>query len=98
MPTPKNALAPLNNDEPAPATEPAAVVPVQAALDASETKVQMNRYRRTEAALKAQPKVPVRVPEDTTVQINTYGFFIKAKTTVMVPQQVYDILVEAGRI
>lgn len=97
---------PAKNDSPLPPLEaddneqPVAktVSAAESKLDAAAKRSQQNRIRRTEAALAKQERVPVRVPLDTTVMINGVGFYIKGKTTVKVPQQVYDLLVETGRI
>lgn len=89
-------LPPLEDEDEQPIAK--TVSAAEARLDAAAKRAQMNRMKRTEAALAAQPKVPVRVPKDTTVQINGVGFYIKGKTTVQVPQQVYDTLIQADRI
>jgi len=65
------------------------------AVDRAEAQTVFNRMRKHFAK---QPKVTVRVQEDTTVQINGYGFLIKGKTRVEVPEQVAQILEESGRI
>lgn len=83
------------------ADKEAASAPVGAAADIEDGATRLvfdNDLLRTEAALKAQPKVTVKCHEDTHVQINGYSFYIKAKTKVQVPQQVAEILEEAGRI
>jgi len=66
--------------------------------DAADKRVHENDLARIQRALAAQPKVTVKVQEDTYVGINGYPFLIKGKTKVSVPQQVADILEEAGRI
>ena len=77
------------------AAEPAAEPdPVRAADKARHR----SDIAKTQADLKKQKKVVVRVQEDTYVGINGYGFRIKGKTKVEVPEQVADILEEAGRI
>ena len=43
------------------------------------------------------PKVRVRTTEDARVQINGYTFQIKARTPVMVPELVAQVLDESGR-
>lgn len=57
-----------------------------------------NDLARITKSLMAQPKVSVKLQEDTYVGINGYPFLIKGKERVSVPQQVADILEEAGRI
>lgn len=97
---------PPRNDSPLPPLEePADSQPIgqtvsasESQLDAAAKRSQDNRMRRTQAALAKQPRVEVRVPKDTTVMINGVGFRIKGKTTVKVPEQVRDTLIEAGRI
>jgi hypothetical protein len=79
----------------------AQVGPAAATADIEDgaTRVEFeNDLSRTKKALEAQPKVQVKVQEDTLVSINGYQFLIKAKTKVAVPQQVAEILEEAGRI
>jgi hypothetical protein len=66
--------------------------------DAADRRAHESDIARTKAALAAQPKVTVKVQEDTYVGINGYGFLIKGKTKVEVPEQVAEILEEAGRI
>ena len=43
------------------------------------------------------PKVRVRTTEDAFVQVNGYSFRIKARTPVMVPELVAEILEQSGR-
>ena len=59
----------------------------------------------TKAALDAQPKRTIRLVKAgknesnyETVQINGYTFQIRRGDEVQVPQTVYDILAEAGKI
>ena len=49
------------------------------------------------AAFAKQPRVEIRLPEDTTVLINGCGFYIKGKESVKVPEQVRDYLISIGR-
>lgn len=67
-------------------------------VTAADTARARSAYVRQRDFLKAQPKVRIRVPEDTFVQINGYGFHIAKKQWVEVPEQVAEILAEAGRI
>jgi len=67
-------------------------------IDGADRAAFENDLSRTGKFLAAQPKVVVKVQEDTYVAINGYGFHIKGKTKVAVPQDVANILEEAGRI
>jgi hypothetical protein len=80
-----------------PATAPGRA-PAPADVTSADRKQFESQLKATEAALKAQPKVKIRVPEDTRVQINGYGMYIAAKQWVEVPQQVAELLEEAGRL
>jgi hypothetical protein len=46
----------------------------------------------------SRPKVTIKTREDEWVQVNGYTFIIQAGQRVEVPQDVADILEEAGRI
>ena len=65
---------------------------------ASELNRQKSDFERMRAHLAKQPKVRVRLREDTFAQLNGYTFLIKANQPVMVPEQVYELLVNAGRV
>ena len=67
-------------------------------FSSDEVRRQKNDFARTRDALRRMPKVRIRVQEETVVQLNGYGFQIAAKTWVEVPQEIADILEEAGRI
>lgn len=92
---PKDPLAPLDTDPSPAGTTIPSPAPV---LAGAEKKAHESKFQRIKAALAAQPKVRIRVPVDTFVQINGYGFWIMGKQSVEVPQQVADVLAEAGRI
>lgn len=65
---------------------------------ASELRRQKSDFSRMRDHLAKQPKVRVRVQEDTFAQLNGYTFLIKAGESVMVPEQVYELLLNAGRV
>jgi hypothetical protein len=46
----------------------------------------------------SRPKVTIKVPDDTWVQLNGYTFIVKGGERVAVPDEVANILEEAGRI
>lgn len=69
-----------------------------AAPTAEDESAQRNRFSIMKAHLAKQPKVRVRVREETTVQLNGYTFVIAPNVSVMVPEQVEEILIESGRI
>lgn len=90
-----NPLPPLEADED---SQPIGkVVRSEAQLDAAASKAQKNRTERQMAAFAKQPRVEIRLAEDTTVLINGCGFYIKGKETVKVPEQVRDYLISIGR-
>ena len=64
----------------------------------ADEKVHKNVYTATRAALMAQPKVRVRLREETFVSVNGVNFQLGSKEWLDVPEQVADILAEAGRI
>lgn len=63
----------------------------------ADTALHRNIFQRTKAALEKQPKVWVRCQRDETVQINGYTYQIKGGERVQVPEQVAELLYEAGR-
>lgn len=90
-------------DKEAPVEEPAEEVQMTASTAEPETSGSdraafESDLARTQKALAKQKKVTVKVQEDTYVAINGYGFLIQGKTKVQVPEQVAEILEEAGRI
>jgi hypothetical protein len=80
--------------------DPEMISPTPAAvqMDSADRNAFESSYKATERSLQAQKKVRIRVPVDTRVQINGYGFYLAGKQWVEVPQQVADILEEAGRL
>lgn len=64
----------------------------------AEVQRQKSDFARMRDHLAKQPKIRVRLREDTFAQLNGYTFLIKANEPVMVPEQVYDLLVNAGRV
>lgn len=93
--TSKSPLAP---EVSVPEVGPMPSVDLDEVIGSDDKKRHQNKHDRTAEALSKQPKERVRVSEDTRVQINGYGFNIKGKTSVEVPEQVARILAEAGRI
>lgn len=67
-------------------------------FSSDEIRQQKNEFARMRDHLKTQPRVRIRVREETVVQVNGYGFQIAPNAWVEVPQQIADILEEAGRI
>lgn len=76
----------------------ATVAPGAEGATGAELNRQKSDFDRMQAHLAKQPKIRVRLREDTFAQLNGYTFLIKANQPVMVPEQVYDLLVEAGRV
>ena len=66
-----------------------------ASEDEKATQVTEEYMRKYYAA---QPKVSVKCAEDQWVQVNGYTFVIKKGERVMVPEDIFKILDEAGRI
>lgn len=64
----------------------------------AEVQRQRSDFARMRDHLAKQPKIRVRLREDTFAQLNGYTFLIKADQPVMVPEQVYELLVNAGRV
>lgn len=64
----------------------------------AEVQRQRSDFVRMRDHLAKQPKIRVRLREDTFAQLNGYTFLIKADQPVMVPEQVYELLVNAGRV
>jgi alanine racemase len=63
--------------------------------DAKNDKMSIEYMRQHFAK---QDRVSIKCAEDQWVQINNYTFAIKKGERVMVPQDVFDILDQAGRI
>lgn len=90
----------MANANPKPAQETteqaskAGVAPIQ--LTGSERKQRQSTIDRMRDMFAAQPKVRVRLAEDTPVQINGYKFMIKGKVTVEVPELVAEVLEQSG--
>lgn len=82
-------------EAPAPAPAPA---PGKPAVNKAEFAEIENDLKRMENHFAGQKRVEIKVQEDTYVAVNGYGFQIQGKTRVKVPEQVRDILEEAGRI
>src|SRR5690242_4098724 len=76
--------------------------PAEAAVgDGPEVAAQQSRIDEMRAHFAKQPKVRIRIRKeegDQTVQINGYTFWIKAGERVDVPEQVAQILEDAGLI
>jgi len=71
---------------------------VAAVTGGDDTHAYDNEYARTVRSLKAQPTVRVKIPKGGEyVQINGWRWWIE-EGRVEVPQQVADLLEEAGRI
>lgn len=68
--------------------------------ETSEAAIHMNHKAAMKAHLDAQPKVPVKIHADgdVFVQANGYGYIIKPKVTVHVPQQIAEMLEAADYI
>lgn len=64
----------------------------------AEVQRQRSDFARMRDHLAKQSKIRVRLREDTFAQLNGYTFLIKADQPVMVPEQVYELLVNAGRV
>lgn len=65
---------------------------------AADEAVHRSVYQRTRDALMKQPKQRIRLTERTFCSINGVNFDLPAKEWLDVPEQVADILAEAGRI
>ena len=63
-----------------------------------EAKVQVHKSQVMKAHLAKQPKVRVRLQRDTVVVMNGHTIHIQGGHSVMVPQQVAELLEESGRI
>lgn len=98
----KQPLAPLapalTGDDPDDIAVGSTVAALEPPITAAERRAHQSQFQATEASLKKQPKVRIRLPEDTLVQINGYGFWIQGKVPVDVPEQVAEVLAGAGRI
>lgn len=77
---------------------PAVAEQVPAGVTGLDEKAFKTRYQTQKAYFEAQPRVQVRLPNDEFVQINGFGFQIKGKENVSLPQDVVDLLIEAGRL
>ena len=77
--------------------DPTAEAP-PAGSSVSDRAVQKSRFQKMREHFAAQRKVPVRLQEDTFVQVNGYTFQIKGKERVMVPEQIGDLLIESGLV
>lgn len=67
--------------------------------DGPETIAHASMIDRMREHFAKQPKVQIRIRKedgDQTVQVNGYTFWIKAGEKVLVPEQIADILQEAG--
>lgn len=73
------------------------VIVENAQVDGATAREGAAAISSTRAALAAQPKVRIRLQEDTFVGINGHPFIIKAKEWVEVPQTVAEILEQGGR-
>lgn len=71
---------------------------IEDTMTGAEISRQKSDFARMRDHLAKQPKVRVRLNEDTFAQLNGYTFQIKGGVPVFVPEQVYDLLVEAGRV
>lgn len=79
------------------ADEPAAPE-VPADVDASDMRTGDVVRGSTRAALMAQPKVRVRLREDTFVAVNGYPFRLAGREWIEVPQTVAEILEQGDRL
>lgn len=55
-------------------------------------------YQRQRDFLMAQPRTRIRVQEETFVSVNGVNFVLEPKVWLDVPEQIAEILAEAGRI
>jgi hypothetical protein len=93
----QNQTAAPSTDAPAPSTQEAsAPAPAPSPAPANDNVTHKSRFVKMREHFAAQRKVPVRLQEDQFVQVNGYSFAIKGKERVMVPEQIYDMLVESG--
>lgn len=77
---------------------PAVVSPTAVEFSGDDRKRHESRITRQKEFLAGQRKVPVKVKTDTFIQINGYTMQLQPNVKVMVPEQVAEILEEAGRI
>lgn len=70
----------------------------QTYVTGSEVEAQRSAYVKMRDHLAKQPKVRVRLNEDTLVQLNGWTVNIKGGEPVMVPQQIAQVLEDSGRI
>jgi hypothetical protein len=68
------------------------------ATPGDEARVQRSKFVAMRDHLARQPKVRVMLSEDTLVQLNGFTINIKGGEAVMVPEQVFDVLVESKRV
>ena len=68
-----------------------------AAPSASDVRERMSTIDAVRKQLSAQPKVRLRLPQDTVVYKNGYGVQIKGKEWVEVPESIAEILEHADR-
>lgn len=88
--------APITGDE-----QPSAVTPAQPSISAADQIAAQVGQDAAFKAIKAQPTVKIRVPKvmgPQVVIINGARFNVPANVYVEVPQQVAEILRDAGRI
>lgn len=69
-----------------------------AVVSGEEQRQRQSRIDEMRDRFAKQPKHPVRLSEDTQVTINGYGFLIKGRERVMVPESVYLVLEQAGLV
>jgi hypothetical protein len=100
--TPLAAVAEVDSGSQVGATSVERVLAPESSADVSfsgeEVQRQKSDFVKMREHLAVQPKVRIKLQEDTFVQLNGYSFWIQKKTWVEVPQQVADVLEEAGRI
>ncbi len=75
-----------------------AVQTVSTSTGSADMAAHRSMFNKVRDQLRAEPKVRVRVQDDTFVGLNGYQFLIQKGQSVEVPQTIADILEQAGRI
>lgn len=80
------------------APAPEAVLPQTDGVSGQDEASFRSTYQRQRDFLMAQPRQRIRLQEETFVSINGVNFVLEPKVWLDVPEQIAEILAEAGRI